>query len=258
MNLYFDRHLATGYNSKSQQIRVMSEAWIIDNLYCLNCGEKLIHAKNNMPVCDFICKNCNFEYELKSTKNFKAKKVNGGSYRAMYDKIYSGINPSFIILNYYPETLKVKNLLVVPKQFFTTSIIEKRKPLRNTAKRKGWTGCLINLGDIPDAGKIYIIKDEINLPKDEALRTFCSTKFLYNIESISKGWLLDIIICIEKINKDIFSLNDIYQYENFLKLKHPDNNNIRAKIRQQLQILRDKGYVTFPSRGNIAINKNEA
>lgn len=44
---------------------------------------------------------------------------------------------------------------------------------------------------------------------------------------------------------DLFSLNDIYSFENFLKSKHPNNNNIRDKIRQQLQFLRDKGMVKF-------------
>jgi type II restriction enzyme len=31
--------------------------------------------------------------------------------------------------------------------------------------------------------------------------------------------------------------------------KYPNNNNIQAKIRQQLQILRDKGYLKFTGRG---------
>ncbi|MBQ1909890.1 MAG: hypothetical protein II170_08145, partial [Bacteroidaceae bacterium] len=34
-----------------------------------------------------------------------------------------------------------------------------------------------------------------------------------------------------------------------LQLKHPDNNHIHDKIRQQLQFLRDKGFVQFISPG---------
>jgi hypothetical protein len=34
-----------------------------------------------------------------------------------------------------------------------------------------------------------------------------------------------------------------------LKAKHPSNHNVRAKIRQQLQFLRDKGVLDFVGRG---------
>ena len=34
-----------------------------------------------------------------------------------------------------------------------------------------------------------------------------------------------------------------------LQAKYPLNRNVRAKIRQQLQILRDKGLVRFVGRG---------
>jgi len=34
-----------------------------------------------------------------------------------------------------------------------------------------------------------------------------------------------------------------------LKLKHIENKNIEAKIRQQLQFLRDKGFIEFLGRG---------
>lgn len=34
-----------------------------------------------------------------------------------------------------------------------------------------------------------------------------------------------------------------------LQLRHPMNNNIRPKIRQQLQVLRDRGFLEFIGRG---------
>ena len=34
-----------------------------------------------------------------------------------------------------------------------------------------------------------------------------------------------------------------------LQARHPQNNNIRPKIRQQLQVLRDKGVIEFLGRG---------
>ncbi len=47
------------------------------------------------------------------------------------------------------------------------------------------------------------------------------------------------------LNKKNVTLDEIYSFENLLKLKHPNNNNVRAKIRQQLQILRDYVFLTF-------------
>ena len=56
-------------------------------------------------------------------------------------------------------------------------------------------------------------------------------------------------LCVERIKKPEFTLDDVYGFEAYLQAKHPENHNIRAKIRQQLQILRDKGVVRFVGRG---------
>ena len=47
-----------------------------------------------------------------------------------------------------------------------------------------------------------------------------------------------------------FTLKDMYSFVQELSIKHPNNNNVEAKIRQQLQFLRDKGFVEFTSRGS--------
>ena len=65
----------------------------------------------------------------------------------------------------------------------------------------------------------------------------------------SKGWLLDVLVCVERIKKQEFSLEDVYAFEGYLKGKHPANHNVKAKARQQLQFLRDKGVVHFLGRG---------
>jgi type II restriction enzyme len=46
--------------------------------------------------------------------------------------------------------------------------------------------------------------------------------------------------CIERLEKKEFLLQDIYNFENELRNKYPNNNFIKDKIRQQLQKLRDK------------------
>ncbi len=133
-------------------------------------------------------------------------------------------------------------------------MIEKRKPLSPTARRAGWVGCNILLDTIPNSGKIFYIKDGKRQSKDKILEDWNKTSFLKGSHDLnSKNWLLDVLTCIEKLNRQNFNLNELYQFEKILKIKHPDNNNIQAKIRQQLQILRDKNYLKFESRGKYKL-----
>ncbi|NCO31611.1 hypothetical protein GW891_02085 [bacterium] len=53
----------------------------------------------------------------------------------------------------------VNDFFVVPKYFFISEIIEKRKPLSITARRAGWTGSNILFSKIPNSGKIYYIEN---------------------------------------------------------------------------------------------------
>ena len=49
--------------------------------------------------------------------------------------------------------------------------------------------------------------------------------------------------------RGVFTNSDIYAFERELSELHPDNRHIRDKIRQQLQVLRDTGFLTQPERG---------
>ena len=68
-----------------------------------------------------------------------------------------------------------------------------------------------------------------------------------NIES--RGWMIDVLNCLNKIQTRDFSLSDVYDFVEELQLKHINNNNVKAKIRQQLQILRDRGFIEFLGNG---------
>ena len=65
----------------------------------------------------------------------------------------------------------------------------------------------------------------------------------------SRGWLMDVLKCVERIPNDDFNLDEVYAFADELQRKHPENNFVRDKIRQQLQYLRDKGFVQFVERG---------
>lgn len=73
-------------------------------------------------------------------------------------------------------------------------------------------------------------------------------------EISAKGWLLDIMNCVEKLENKEFSLDKVYAFENFLSKKHPENKHIKDKIRQQLQVLRDKNYLQFLGGGKYRLN----
>lgn len=168
----------------------------------------------------------------------------------MLERLTSNNNPNFFLMNYDFTQLKVANFFVIPKHFFVPEIIEKRKPLAKTAQRAGWVGCNVLLNHIPQTGKVFFVKNCRVEPKKKVLAEWQKTLFLREEKEISaKGWLLDIMRSIDKIGKKAFTLDDIYSFENELSKLHPDNRHIKDKIRQQLQILRDKEYLDFVARG---------
>jgi type II restriction enzyme len=63
------------------------------------------------------------------------------------------------------------------------------------------------------------------------------------------GWLLEVMKCVETLGKCEFQLDEMYAFETRLSRLYPDNQNVKPKIRQQLQYLRDRGYLDFVSRG---------
>jgi len=250
MNLSLNTKLGEGYSSNSQIARVLTENWVKENSYCPCCGEvPLNEFENNRPVADFYCIKCSEEFELKSKNGIFSTTINNGAYSKMIERINSNQNPNFFFLTYSNNWL-VENFLIIPKQFFTTEIIVKRNPLSNTARRAGWIGCNIDISNVAEAGKVFLVKDSKLIDKEIVETSFNKTLFLREKSNDSKGWILDLMICVDSIKKEIFTLEDVYKFEAKLKLKYPSNNFIKDKIRQQLQVLRDKGIIEFVSRGN--------
>jgi type II restriction enzyme len=156
-------------------------------------------------------------------------------------------------LNYDRKQLSVVNLLVVPKHFFVRKIIEERKPLAATARRAGWIGSYILLNQVPASGKIFIVRDGQLQPKEDVLAQWRKTLFLRDEGLEARGWLIEVMKCVEAIGKREFNIDDIYAFERHLGGLYPGNQNVRPKIRQQLQYLRDRGYLDFVSRGSYRL-----
>lgn len=240
----------TPYTSGSQSARAWTERWVRDWVYCPNCGNPTITSfPNNSPVADFFCPSCSEEYELKSQKDKFGKKVLDGAFQPKCERLAASNNPSLFLLNYDLKQLCVVNLLIVPKHFFVRDIIEERRPLAATARRAGWIGSNILLNQIPNSGKIHIIHDGILQPKETVLAEWQRTLFLRSESLEARGWLIEVMKCVEAIGKQEFQIDDIYAFDEHLGRLYPGNQNVRPKIRQQLQYLRDRGYLDFVSRG---------
>lgn len=256
MELKLELKKAVAYINKSQRIRVITEEWVSRSGFCPNCGWALSQFENNKPVADFYCGNCSEEYELKSKNGNVGKKIVDGAYSTMIERLNSDNNPNFFFLTYDKPMLEIRNFLTIPKHFFVPAIIEKRKALSPTARRAGWVGCNIDVSNIPEIGKIFFVQNGVPKSKDEVLEKWSKTDFVKAAQSVeSKGWLLDVLMCVEKIKKEEFSLDDVYAFEGHLKAKHPSNNTVKDKIRQQWQFLRDKGVIDFVGRGRYRMRR---
>jgi type II restriction enzyme len=176
-----------------------------------------------------------------------------GAFGSMCQRLAESNNPNLMLMNYDLQRLSVTNLFVVPKHFFVRDIIEERKPLAPTARRAGWVGCNILLKQIPDAGKIFFVRNSEPLPKEAVLAKWQKTLFLRDERADSRGWLLEVMKCIELIGRPEFELSDVYAFEARLRSAYPNNKHVKQKVRQQLQVLRDRGFIDFVSRGSYRL-----
>lgn len=250
MEIGFQPALAERYHSHSQKARVLTEDWAARNLYCPRCGNPILtHFENNRAVADFYCEHCRNEYELKSKQGSIGHKIADGAYETFIQRITGNHNPDFFVMIYQMESLCVSDLWVIPRHFFTPAVVEKRKPLAQTARRAGWVGCNILFDEIPAQGRISVVQNGIPVRKEDVLEKVRISTYLATENLEARGWLFDVLNCVNRIRTATFSLNEVYRFDEALKARHPHNCNIRPKIRQQLQILRDRGVLEFLGRG---------
>jgi type II restriction enzyme len=238
------------YQGQTQNARFWSEGWIDREFYCLNCGApKLAKLPNNSPVGDFACRTCAEEYEIKSQAGKVGARVVDGAYRSMMERLAANNNPSLVLLGYDKQKKSVTNLAVVPKHFFVPEIIQERPPLAPTARRAGWIGCNILLSKVPEAGRIIVVRNGELTPKDVVLERWRQTCFLRDERPAARGWLLEVMKCVEAIGRAEFEIADVYRFERELQQLYPGNTHAKEKMRQQLQVLRDAGFIEFLGRG---------
>ena len=254
MDPSLDPSLGQSYTSKSQQARVITETWVRANLYCLDCNEdRIAGTRPGRPVVDFRCQNCARHYQLKSQRRPFRNRVLDAAWDPMASAVRAGRAPNFLFLHYNPRDWMVETFFGVPGHFMTLSAIEKRPPLASTARRAGWVGCNILLNRLPSDAKVYLLRDREEIPPDEVRSRWRRFAFVRDASHESRGWTVDVLARVRGLNQKMFTLADIYRSEDDLASLHPRNRNVRAKIRQQLQLLRDQGIIKFLGRGNYLL-----
>jgi len=245
------------YTSRAQRARVATETWAHENLYCPNCNSReLDRTPANTAALDFICPGCAAAFQLKAQSSPFSHRIVDAAYSAMVRAIRGNATPNLFILHYDASNWTVANVIVIPHFAFPLSAIEKRKPLGPHARRAGWVGCNILLDAIPADAKIRVVHAGTALPRKTVRHEFARVRPLAKLDVEERGWTLDVLQEVRSLDKELFSLADVYAHEEKLSRLHPDNRHVRDKIRQQLQVLRDLGFLEFLGAGRYRLRQN--
>lgn len=259
MDLRLNLAVAEGLRSQSQIARRITEDWAERNLFCLSCSsEKLVADRPGTPVRDFTCPLCNTSYQLKSKNGRHGRVIANSAYCPKINAIRQGVAPNYAFLDYSRSHLLVTNLFIVPGHFLTESVIQRRPPLPPTARRAGWVGSNILLSDLPLDARISVIDKGLPVEPDLARTNWSKFQYLKDDPRAADGWGPQMLSAVRLIQADTgesyFTLQDFYRrYGDMLAELHPTNNNIEARIRRQLQLLRDNDILQFMGRGRYRI-----
>jgi type II restriction enzyme len=253
MDLSCNPAAAGSYRSRSRIAGVITEEWCGRSLYCAACdSNKLQTSLTNTKAIDFSCPKCQQTYQVKSLRTRLGYRILDSAYGSMVSAIRSDAVPNLMVLRYTPQW-SISDLLLVPRFFFTESIIEKRNPLGPNARRAGWVGCNILLGEVPESGRIHLVKNGSAEPASRVRQQYKKMAGLAEVKPELRGWTLDTLRVVERLGSRRFTLDDVYKSDSELKALHPKNDNVRPKIRQQLQVLRDLGKLRFLEPGRYEI-----
>lgn len=92
-------------------------------------------------------------------------------------------------------------------------------------------------------------------PADPALvrQQYNRLQPLERVEYKKRGWTLDVLKVVRSLQKQQFSLAEVYNRSEELQELYPNNLHVRDKIRQQLQRLRDMGLLEFLGGGRYVL-----
>lgn len=255
MQLDMSAAAGIGYTSGSQIARRVSEAWGEQNLFCAACESNVLsRSPCNTEATDFSCPRCDRSYQLKAFKRWSESRIPDAGYDAMMRAVRNGATPNLLVMQYTPDWC-VHNLVLIPSFFFVESAIEQRKPLAVSARRAGWVGCNILLRAIAPVAKLRIVFDGELCDRTRIREQYAKLQPVSALPPSVRGWALDVLRVVYGLQQESFNLNDVYRFEGALAQLHPANRNVRPKIRQQLQVLRDLNLLEFLGNGQYRLRK---
>lgn len=254
MDLRLRPELSAGYTSRSQRARVVTEDWAERELYCPACtANHLLRHPHNRAVSDFRCDRCEAEFQLKAKAGKFGPSVSNSAFAKKMEAIAAGRVPNYVFLSYTPNLTNVTGGFVVPGHFITASVVQRRRPLRDTARRRGWVGSNLLIGLLPRDARVWFAENSSPRSAENVRREWSRFQFLQDKSPKDRRWMSDVLAALGEIGKTRFRLADVYAYEPRLARLHPENRNVRPKIRQQLQQLRDRGLVRFLGQAEYEI-----
>lgn len=255
MDLRLDADLARAYKSPAQIARVVTEDWARREMFCMACNaDHVAPERAGAKVIDYHCSKCAVRYQLKAKAGWFSAKVTNSAYEPKIQAIQTGRAPAYGFLSYDRSAWLVTNFFVVPGHFLSPGVIEKRKPLSSSARRAGWIGSNILLGRLPSEARIAVV--EAGKPRAPSAVRSDWRRFAFL--RAGRGWTADILRCVRELARDSgradFALSDFTaRYSRELSRLYPSNRHVAPKIRQQLQILRDRRVLAFERRGRYRV-----
>ena len=255
MRLELNVSLAAGYKSPSQRARVVTEGWFAANMYCPACpSPRLVRTRASTRVVDFVCDSCGAEYQVKANAGPLGARLRDAAYDPMIERAQENRSPHFAFLGYDSDQWRVRGLLLVPGHFITPDVIQRCKALAASARRAGWVGCNILARRIPPDGLLAAVQDGRIVPADEVRAAWQRFADLAKAKAEERGWTVDVLRCVRSLGAAEFALRDFYKrFEEELASRHPGNRHVQDKIRQQLQVLRDRGVLRFLGHGRYVV-----
>jgi type II restriction enzyme len=100
------------------------------------------------------------------------------------------------------------------------------------------------LPSIAIQGQIRLIDQGVALKRATTRNAFARLERLSSLPPADRTWAATTLRITERLPVQ-FTLQDMYAFEPELEKSFPKNKHIRPKIRQQLQVLRDAGFIIF-------------
>jgi type II restriction enzyme len=148
----------------------------------------------------------------------------------------------------------VDTVFAVPPWAITPTMVTQRPPLKPTARRAGWVGATLQLAQVPSTCRVTFVESGALRSATAVQADWARTAFLAEPRAAqSRGWTLDVLRVVESLGPGTFTLAQVYAHAPELQAAHPDNHHVHDKIRQQLQVLRDRRLLRFLGGGRYAL-----